>query len=239
MSERDWKEDSSHENGNYQCRCCICGEMFIGHKRRVECRVCSEKLIHEEMMRRQCCNPAPASVTVEVASDGEPLREVSDRHILIADEVLLHIRNTLTANIGIGHILARHESAAIQELQAELGKLKTENERLKTAYERAEDALEKAGVPTADKYGTLISVAEGVEVLQQQVADLTSRLAAVEAQNARLRELLTVRCGDFLSVIEGMEKAIADHAKHDQWAEAHLPRIRAALAEPAPTKEEK
>jgi hypothetical protein len=38
---RDWIEDAAHENGNYQCRCATCGNTFIGHKRRVTCKVCA------------------------------------------------------------------------------------------------------------------------------------------------------------------------------------------------------
>lgn len=38
---RDWAEDFSHENGNYLCRCCECGHIFCGHKRRVVCRTCT------------------------------------------------------------------------------------------------------------------------------------------------------------------------------------------------------
>jgi len=36
----DWTEDAKHENGNYGCRCAICGRSFIGHKRRVVCKLC-------------------------------------------------------------------------------------------------------------------------------------------------------------------------------------------------------
>ena len=36
----DWLEDAGHENGRYSCRCEFCGQGFIGHKRRVVCRVC-------------------------------------------------------------------------------------------------------------------------------------------------------------------------------------------------------
>lgn len=43
ISGHDWKEDFSHENGNYQNRCITCGTMFLGHKRRVECKICAEK----------------------------------------------------------------------------------------------------------------------------------------------------------------------------------------------------
>ncbi len=42
--ERNWAEDSSHENGNYECLCCECGQPFIGHKRRVICKACSSLL---------------------------------------------------------------------------------------------------------------------------------------------------------------------------------------------------
>lgn len=38
---RSWPEDFPHENGNYTCKCCHCGEEFIGHKRRVTCKLCA------------------------------------------------------------------------------------------------------------------------------------------------------------------------------------------------------
>lgn len=37
---RDWPEDFPSENCNYQNICCECGQVFIGHKRRVVCKVC-------------------------------------------------------------------------------------------------------------------------------------------------------------------------------------------------------
>lgn len=40
LIDRDWSEDFAHENGNYSNRCVICGQLFNGHKRRVECKVC-------------------------------------------------------------------------------------------------------------------------------------------------------------------------------------------------------
>lgn len=38
--DRNWVEDYSHENGNYQNKCCLCDNLFIGHKRRVTCKLC-------------------------------------------------------------------------------------------------------------------------------------------------------------------------------------------------------
>lgn len=40
---KDWKEDSGHENGDYQNRCCQCDAIFLGHKRRVVCKECSDE----------------------------------------------------------------------------------------------------------------------------------------------------------------------------------------------------
>jgi len=39
-SDRDWPEDSAHENGNYLCNCGACKKTFFGHKRRVRCKQC-------------------------------------------------------------------------------------------------------------------------------------------------------------------------------------------------------
>lgn len=41
---RDWPEDLFHENGNYNCKCVHCGSSFIGHKRRVCCKVCANPI---------------------------------------------------------------------------------------------------------------------------------------------------------------------------------------------------
>lgn len=40
----DWDEDAARENEKYQCRCCNCGNLFIGHKRRVTCRACVKEI---------------------------------------------------------------------------------------------------------------------------------------------------------------------------------------------------
>lgn len=42
-SERDWKEDFSHENGKYSNYCHACTKYFMGHKRRICCKKCSTK----------------------------------------------------------------------------------------------------------------------------------------------------------------------------------------------------
>ncbi len=40
---KDWKEDFEHENGMYQNKCTLCDSVFLGHKRRVVCKVCAEE----------------------------------------------------------------------------------------------------------------------------------------------------------------------------------------------------
>lgn len=39
-SDRNWTEDYTRENGKYVNFCAICGEPFIGHKRRPTCKIC-------------------------------------------------------------------------------------------------------------------------------------------------------------------------------------------------------
>lgn len=57
-SERDWKEDFVHENGNYECVCSICKNHFYGYKRRVVCKTCAiqytakEKIVEEILEKR-------------------------------------------------------------------------------------------------------------------------------------------------------------------------------------------
>lgn len=41
QDERSWSDDFCHENGHYYTVCCHCLRTFIGHKRRVTCRVCA------------------------------------------------------------------------------------------------------------------------------------------------------------------------------------------------------
>lgn len=40
QAERSYSEDFSHENGSYHNTCMYCGRGFLGHKRRVICKVC-------------------------------------------------------------------------------------------------------------------------------------------------------------------------------------------------------
>ena len=42
QSPKSWTEDFFQENGSYLCNCMVCKEQFMGHKRRVVCKVCSD-----------------------------------------------------------------------------------------------------------------------------------------------------------------------------------------------------
>ncbi len=44
IKENDFIEDLNHENGNYQRTCIKCGINFIGHKRRVLCKICQNNI---------------------------------------------------------------------------------------------------------------------------------------------------------------------------------------------------
>lgn len=40
-TDHDWPEDFDHENGTYRNNCTSCQTEFMGHKRRVTCKVCA------------------------------------------------------------------------------------------------------------------------------------------------------------------------------------------------------
>ena len=44
----DWPEDFPHENGQYMNTCHVCKNTFIGHKRRVVCKVCNNGFIRAQ-----------------------------------------------------------------------------------------------------------------------------------------------------------------------------------------------
>lgn len=46
---RNWTEDFANENGRYSCQCVDCDNVFIGHKRRVVCKLCAEAKAHDDI----------------------------------------------------------------------------------------------------------------------------------------------------------------------------------------------
>ena len=76
-SPKNWKEDFSHENGNYMNRCMYCNEMFMGHKRRVVCRECAfkeetpEKELLRAMINVDLGRSEPRGETAEKPTDEE------------------------------------------------------------------------------------------------------------------------------------------------------------------------
>lgn len=38
----DWTEDFPHRDGRYECKCSRCNTFFLGHKRRITCKVCGD-----------------------------------------------------------------------------------------------------------------------------------------------------------------------------------------------------
>lgn len=88
----NWPEDATHENGDYECRCCHCGATFYGHKRRVTCKVCASPQpsqsveVSEGMVRAFC-----AAYNCEAESDFSPLITTNQRE---------HVRAAITAALA-------------------------------------------------------------------------------------------------------------------------------------------
>lgn len=82
-SAKDWPEDFSHENGNYLCLCTTCGSQFIGYKRRVTCRECSDPSPaapepQPERTSDEPCNPDASAQTRASAHVAPAIAPVGD-----------------------------------------------------------------------------------------------------------------------------------------------------------------
>lgn len=58
----DWTEDFEHENGMYHCKCITCKSTFVGHKRRIECKVCAAPILEFQGEYRWLSNFAPVDI---------------------------------------------------------------------------------------------------------------------------------------------------------------------------------
>lgn len=93
--EANWTEDFAHENGQYQCLCCKCEKVFMGHKRRTVCKLCAPPLPDDvaKMASRLRYAESRASnyghVMLEAADMIEhlarQLQEVKDWNAMLAD----------------------------------------------------------------------------------------------------------------------------------------------------------
>jgi hypothetical protein len=82
-SARDWTEDFGHENGNYESICWRCGDTFIGHKRRVACKVCASSATQDT--DRLCTEIAETAGAIEATEEERtPLPDVAGYAELLA-----------------------------------------------------------------------------------------------------------------------------------------------------------
>jgi len=91
MIERGWPEDALHENGNYENQCCHCGEMFIGHKRRVSCKPCSKNPQETTMKKKAVVADIWASLVSKPGLGQRTGKEqIVDKGWIGPDGVLIH-----------------------------------------------------------------------------------------------------------------------------------------------------
>ena len=140
QDERNWTEDFSHENGNYQCKCFKCEQFFIGHKRRVVCKLCAAPQAQPSAMK-------PATYWKnEFASDYEG---TFDDHVLKTIELIqqdaINCRLDLSEeSIAVGKAMSRffnkneeiHREAFIDNLCMLIARLA---HRLKANKEHVDD----------------------------------------------------------------------------------------------------
>lgn len=117
----NWTEDFPEENGNYQNSCAMCGEMFLGHKRRVVCRICAtldagdlpslRNLLREVIMDRDTYYAIAAHDSRAIDAVCDELR--LDRDNFIASICVLRgaIASALEDARGIREILEQRRDA--------------------------------------------------------------------------------------------------------------------------------
>lgn len=119
MSARDWTEDFPHENGNYLCICAICGQRFLGHKRRAACKDCATIGSAPQML----------ADLAEMRREAARLREERDKARLDRKELAEHLVRC-SASYAM-------QAAAHNEVR---GRWKAERDRLREALEAEQSA---------------------------------------------------------------------------------------------------
>jgi hypothetical protein len=109
LNEPSFPEDKDTENGHYFCTCVDCGCIFVGHKRRIQCRTCqleAENAGLRETARREALEEAAQEI--ELASLGETDADVATNNGLVA---------CFSDKAGCAAILADHIRALTTEAQ--------------------------------------------------------------------------------------------------------------------------
>lgn len=139
MGERDWPEDFGHENGEYECKCYSCGELFIGHKRRPECRKCAMAAAGPEVTERYIQAQRLASHPTErnVQRIHDALAEAEERGRRERDEEVKRAREAIQHCL-LGDPPGDCYAAEVASLRAKVKALEDENRALRAHAERIE-----------------------------------------------------------------------------------------------------
>jgi hypothetical protein len=187
---RDWTEDFSHENGNYNCRCTHCGEMFVGHKRRVICKLCA------------ALEPPPSEATPLTTAFHQSIDFTGTNGISDAYNAMLKHSQTLERAFSSSH---REVAALRDKLDKALTRLKASDEEL-SATTREVAAL-KADVATqansSVKFQTLLAHKTA------EASELSAKLQSVERERDGYAERAQRFSGaglDMLSSLNRVEK---------------------------------
>lgn len=89
---RNWFEDFDHENGKYCCKCCSCGNEFVGHKRRVVCKECYVKNLETMNTELRAKNQEIASDFVRFTLIDHP--EALAKKDLIIEDLQAQLKTT-------------------------------------------------------------------------------------------------------------------------------------------------
>ena len=163
----DWPEDGCHENGAYHCACIACGATFIGHKRRVVCKVCSEKT----------ANP-PASPDGSTADAEARIAEFVEK----VNKAINAMCDPTSPNFARGPVEVRAGMDAIRERTVvTLRSLAADNAKAQAEVERLTNLLDD----TSNEAATLRDDLETAQRTRDEAIDMCDSMSAEAARKTR------------------------------------------------------
>lgn len=203
----DWPEDFSHENGNYQNRC-SCGIMFIGHKRRVTCKVCATPPPSAPVAREETATPEVDAELQNPCNCRSPHVRSSFARSLECqrDEA----RNALTNNLWSEWEIERAKTKVeLETARAEVARLKkcvreewdsVAADKILTNAEQLQDEISRLAGELESEKALCDAIAGEKQKLNAALAAATARTEALEKAMQSIHDVLY--SGDYKTEVD-------------------------------------
>jgi hypothetical protein len=171
----DWPKDAADEdNGRYQSTCHLCGKTFIGHKRRVTCKVCATKPATGEQISERAARERLHGRSITILAPLKPAGEWTVSRLLPYFETKARMgsfkeRLQLIAD-DISAALAAEATRSIQAMDRVQQQVNDMAKQLAAEREKHRKEMESVTMNTSD--------IETVQRLREQLDDLHLELGS-------------------------------------------------------------